>query len=534
MYKLILTISTISLLGTTTFNSCSGPGKEGVAEGTIYYISIDGDDSSRGTSMDQPWKSIEKVNATDFSPGDRILFRGGDQFTGNIKLTSEDSGTEDARIVLSSYGSGKALINGENSEAVRADSCGFLTAENLELRGAGRKKGNTTDGLLALHCNGIRIDHVEAYGFQKSGVHVRQSHDASITNVYAHENGFAGIHVTGTTIWDPDNYDNHNLYIGYCVAENNPGDPTVLDNHSGNGILASSVKGGVIEYCEAFNNGWDMPWTGNGPVGIWIWDATAVTIQYCIAHHNRTNPVAADGGGFDFDGGVSNCTIQYCISHNNEGAGYGLYEFGATKPWENNIVRYNLSQDDGIINGGSVGIWKSDERGAMQGCQIYNNTFFNSKENGPSIWMYKHYPGFEFRNNVFIYNGPFISGVPSITDEVFQGNLYWNLSGDPSFEGFKNLEEWAKATGHEMVGGEFVGLYSDPQFRNAGGVEVTDPEQIGNEALEGYNPDPGSPLIDAGLHLKDLFNLDPGTRDLPGTSIPMNNKFDIGAIESTE
>ena len=93
-----------------------------------------------------------------------------------------------------------------------------------------------------------------------------------------------------------------------------------------NGILASSVEYGTIEYCEAFNNGWDMPWTGNGPVGIWIWDCTDFTIQHCISHHNRNHPEAADGGGFDFDGGVSNSTIQYCISHHNEGAGYGLYE----------------------------------------------------------------------------------------------------------------------------------------------------------------------------------------------------------------
>ena len=32
-------------------------------------------------------------------------------------------------------------------------------------------------------------------------------------------------------------FTNHRIYIGYCKAENNPGDPTELKNHSGNGIV---------------------------------------------------------------------------------------------------------------------------------------------------------------------------------------------------------------------------------------------------------------------------------------------------------
>ena len=36
------------------------------------------------------------------------------------------------------------------------------------------------------------------------------------------------------------------------------------------------------------------------------------------------------------------------------------------------------------------------------------------------------------------------------------------------------------------------------------------------------------------IDLKELFNLDPGSRDILGTAIPKNGKFDIGAIEYTE
>lgn len=498
---------------------------------TSYFISSEGDDRNSGKTEGQAWKSIEKINQTDFSPGDEILLRGGDIFTGTIELSAEDGGTPEKRVRLASYGEGRAIVNGLNREGIIADSCNHLTIELLEVTGSGRSSGNVADGVLVRQCDAVILDQLDVQGFQHSGVRLHQCNDARITHVYSHENGFAGIHVTGTTMGDPVNYDNHNLYIGYCVAENNPGDPTVLENHSGNGILASSVKNGIIEYCEAFNNGWDMVWTGNGPVGIWIWDCTGFTIQYCIAHHNRTNPVAADGGGFDFDGGVSNSTIQYCISHHNEGAGFGLYEFGAAKPWENNTVRYNISMNDGKINGGSVGIWKNDLRGIMRNCQIYNNTFYNSQQEGSNIWLYDNYPGYRFFNNIFVHQGALISGGKSIRDETFLGNLYWNLSGDVSFLGHKDLQAWASATGKEMLDDVFVGIYNEPQLARAGVMEVTDPQLIDQDHLSGYLPMDGSPLIEGGLNLRELFQLDPGARDILGTPIPAGEKFDIGAVE---
>ncbi|MGW8314098.1 MAG: right-handed parallel beta-helix repeat-containing protein [Bacteroidales bacterium] len=520
---LLLTLAILAL------HACTDSGRAGHR---TFYVSNGGDDQNSGRTAAESWKTIDKINQMKFSPGDLILFKSGEEYTGTLTLSAEDSGTEENRIRISSFGDGKPVINGINGEALHADSCDFLTVENLVLKGSGRLTGNITDGLLVRNCKAVVLDHLEVYGFQHNGVHLYRCNNARITHVYAHENGFAGIHVTGSTMRDPENYDNHNLYIGYCVAENNPGDPTVLENHSGNGILASSVKGGVIEYCEAFNNGWDMVWTGNGPVGIWIWDCTEFTIQYCIAHHNRTNPVAADGGGFDFDGGVSSSVIQYCIAHHNEGAGFGLYEFGSAKPWENNTVRYNLSLDDGIINGGSVGIWKNDDRGVMRNCQIYNNTFYNSQDDGNNLWIYDHYPGFQFRNNVFVYNGALIAEDQGLEEEVFQGNLYWNLGGSPSFFGYPNLGEWAQASGKETLNGSLAGIYGDPLFENAGSLELTDPEKISMAALSGFFPGQGSPLIDAGIDLREQFSVDPGEKDLVGTTIPVNLKYDIGAIEA--
>ena len=80
---------------------------------------------------------------------------------------------------------------------------------------------------------------------------------------------------------------------------NNPGDPTNLNNHSGNGIIAGFCKNILIEYCTANNNGWDMPRIGNGPVGIWCYEADSVIIQHCISYQNKTSKGGEDGGGYD-------------------------------------------------------------------------------------------------------------------------------------------------------------------------------------------------------------------------------------------
>jgi hypothetical protein len=495
----------------------------------VYYISKDGDDENSGTSPGKPWETINKLNEINLSPGTRVLFEGGKVYKGTIRLTNEDKGTYNKRISISSYGKGRAIIDGKESSGLIAEDCDYLTISDLIVKGSGRKTGNITDGILFSECDSIEVNNVEIFGFQHSGLHVHKSRNAVIKHVYAHHNGFAGIHVTGRTIRDENNYDNETLYIGHCIAENNPGDPTVTDNHSGNGILASSVKGGIIEYCEAFNNGWDMPWTGNGPVGIWIWDCTDFIIQYCISHDNKTAPGAADGGGFDFDGGVSGSILQYNLSYNNEGPGIGLFEFGAAKAWENNIVRYNISQNDGTNGAGSLAIWKG-ETGNMRNCEVYHNTFYNCNPNGPSLWLYNHWPGFNFRNNIFVYNGSFVFNGHYIEDEVFQGNIYWNLAEGPGIEDFQTVEEWALSTGKEILNGKVVGKFQDPLLYFPGRTSLTDPKKLDASHLPEYAPVSGSPVIDNALDLS-LFNLEKLQYDITGNKIPVGNKYDIGAIE---
>jgi hypothetical protein len=494
----------------------------GASQGTDYYVSPRGDDAAPGT-IRRPWKSIDRVNRATLQPGDRVLFEGGKTFAGTILFDSRDRGRADRKLVLASYGQGRATIDGGNSRALTVESCDHIQIRDLRFLGSGRKTGNTECGILLSRAAGVEVDNVEVTGFRGAGVNINGLHGGRITRVHAHENGFAGINSDGDLSRD--------LYVAHCLAENNPGDPSIKDNHSGNGIVLGKVQDALIEYCEARYNGWDMPRKGNGPVGIWTWAADRVTIQFCVSHHNRST--GTDGGGFDFDGGVTNSVLQYNYSHDNHGSGYLICQYEGATAFRNNIVRYNISQDDGLTNH-NAGIYVWVGGAGMESTDIYNNTIFNSKGAGVAFGGDPKYaapqPRMTFRNNIFVSGEAQIEGGSE--KGRFEGNLYWAM-GDGGFlvDGYKSFDAWVAATGQEKIGGVIVGHYADPLLRKNGTGLLTDPTQLPN--LPEYQLLPGSPAIDAGLDLRERFKMDPGKRDFYGNAIPWGKGYDIGAHEFT-
>ena len=84
-----------------------------VAQATTYYVSRQGRDRHTGTSPDQAWRTLEKVNAMmeSFLPGDNIRFRRGDRFAGQLLVTA--SGTAGRPITFGAYGEGdRPIIDG--------------------------------------------------------------------------------------------------------------------------------------------------------------------------------------------------------------------------------------------------------------------------------------------------------------------------------------------------------------------------------------------------------------------------------------
>ncbi|RKU07480.1 hypothetical protein C6503_24690 [Candidatus Poribacteria bacterium] len=360
-----------------------------------YYVSSLGDDSNTGLSETQPWRSINRVNAAQLFSGDSVWFKTDQTFVGTLCLADvrQSSRHTPLAVTIGSYGSGRATIGARSGTGFIAKNRGGVHLVNLNFVGAGVLKNNAS-GILFINTlpksaklEDIRIHQVDVSGFKHSGISlVAQPTDMSwsgfrdvkITNTTSHDNGDAGISCIGA--WNPDQkgYAHADFYIGNCSAYRNAGIPG-KGSHSGNGIVLAQVDGAIIEHCRAYENGSLNDYEGGGPVGIWAWDANRVVIQFNESHHNRTGS-SKDGGGFDLDGGVTNSVVQYNYSHDNDGAGYLLAQFDGARPFYRNVLRYNLSLNDGRRNRyGGIHLWSTGANGGITDTTIYANSIYTAQ-----------------------------------------------------------------------------------------------------------------------------------------------------------
>ncbi|MEQ4719589.1 hypothetical protein [Nonomuraea sp. B19D2] len=99
--------------------------------GTTYYVdAAGGDDAASGLDEAHAWKSLGKLNETTFRPGDRILLRAGQRWTG--QLWPKGSGESGAPITIDRYGeSGKPRIGRHTYVAELANAAGVTRSDPL-------------------------------------------------------------------------------------------------------------------------------------------------------------------------------------------------------------------------------------------------------------------------------------------------------------------------------------------------------------------------------------------------------------------
>lgn len=441
-----------------------------------YYVSIEGNDENPGTKF-KPFKSIEKVNKLHLQSGDTVYFKSGETFKGTLLPVQDVKVNPKRPIVITSYGREKAVIDGKDSSAVRIYKASYLKIQKLQLVGSGRKTGNIKDGLAVINSDHIDVRNVDISGFQKSGLLVYASQNISADNVFVHDNGSAGITVEAPY----QTRQSRDIKILNCRSENNPGDPTNLNNHSGNGIVVGDCRKVLIDHCTATNNGWDMPRIGNGPVGIWAYEADSVIIQHCLSYKNKTSKGGADGGGYDFDGGVTNSIIQYCMSYDNWGSGYCIFQYWGASPWHNNIYRYNISENDGTVSDSQAGlyIWNSsDDEKQFHDCEVYGNIIYNSKVSAVSFSEKSESKSIHMYNNVFVGRDALIRGKDKIGDVKYWGNDWWSIESKFNIDDIKDLKAWVEKSGKEQKNGKVIGLNIKPDFISPGNAKITSAAQL--------------------------------------------------------
>jgi hypothetical protein len=270
-------------------------------------------------------------------------------------------------------------------------------------------------------------------------------------------------------------------------------------------------------------------------VGIWAYQADSVIIQHCISYRNKTAKGAADGGGFDLDGGVTNSIIQYCLSYDNWGSGYGIFQYYDADKWYNNTLRYCISINDGYETDQASGmfIWNGSNVDSMfTHFYAYNNFFYNDKKYAFSFSDQSRHGKFSFFNNIFVASdsSDIFNGSDNSANDIFLGNVWMKKSGSFVQNGFTNLEKWIKATGYEEQNGAIKGTsFKRELFPTPGHINITDPYSMKTNSmlLSVCN----NALRNKGIDIRKLFSIDIGKKDFFGHPLSLHENFDPGPCE---
>ncbi len=499
-----------------------------------YYVSPSGNDNNNGRSPTAAWQTLDKVSGFTFAPGDTINFQGGATFYGSLQ--GIQGGTPSQPITYTSY-NGRATISSGSGNAIVAYNMGNFVVSNLNLVGEGAGVGQSWgfQDYNTVPVSHLYFENLDVSGYGMAGISIYGTatslvQDVQILGCSVHDNGVRGnTGGSGGILIQGDDIPSLRVVSGVVIDH-----VAVWNNTQQFGIYLANVSGGVVERSEVH----DIASTA-ATLGVTAWASDSIVFQNNESYNNY-DPSLSDGDGFVFGNGVSNSIMQYNYSHDNSGLGFNLVADLPGHPSAfGNTVRYNISENDSWANpyGASLVV-----AGDVWYSEIYNNTIFltgdgSGSRNDVLIFNWTG-QGLHIRNNVFGIapgNGFVFANTSSFAtgnDLVFQGNAYFSTDG--SFRvgyldtSFSDLSDWQNATGQEMLGATPTGFVGDPQLINPGqGGTIGNPDLL--FTLTAYNLQPTSPVGQAGLDLRGLFGIDPGTEDFYGNSLSQGAGFAIGA-----
>ncbi|MDQ1464259.1 MAG: hypothetical protein QOC73_1200 [Actinomycetota bacterium] len=537
-----------------------------MASGPTYYVSTTGSDSNNGTSAATPWKTIGKVNATALGTGGAtVLFNGGQNFAGCLLFDLGEGGTSTSPLTINSYGTGRATITCKTAaaSAIWIHDTGGFSISNLNLvntRGArggyyGIEMSNDLAG--GVKETYFRFDSLDVANFSVAGIAMHAEptdknpatgfSDVRITNVTAHGNRDAGIESWSNrdVTTNPTAYNFDTVYIGSTSAYSNPGIAGKGSN-SGSGIAIGEAQNVTIEYSSAHDNGTSNNNAGGGPVGIWVYQTANAVIQFNESYNNSKGAGAADGGGFDLDGGVTNSTVQYNYSHNNDGAGVLIFQYAGGRPHQNNTVRYNVSVNDarkgnyGAITTGSD--WSGHP---LSNLNVYGNTIYMNATTVDSSAVQSGLRFWDGGSAIKVYNNLVYttgSAVRLLSEErdnpglVLDYNSYWaggNATtlfvwngGVPQYTEGGATTYTSFAAFKTGAGQEAHGSFVDPQLTTPGSMPTLTPTTL--SSLTGYELQSTSPVANTGVTLSSV-GISSGPHDFYGDAVPAGTAFSMGA-----
>lgn len=513
--------------------------------GVTYYVSSSGSDNNSGTSEQQPWKTLEKVNVTVFSTGDKILFKSGEQWSG--KLYPKGSGSETNPIAISNYGTGdKPQINGDGVSGALGGAVVLYNQDhwvisNLEIT------NKPADGVLAdgvqvprfgiivrWHDYGtgrnIRIDNCNIHDiagmknirFSGEGIMIVATGSDQQTNyedVIIENCRIVNIDRTGISIWSQwhqrgnifygtnsslGDADYHATKGAYKAAKGVIIRGNYLSDTGGDGIIVSCTENAIIEHNTLYRANQNRI---GGNAGMWPHNSDGTIMQYNEVAYTR---VSGDGQAIDIDILCSDVISQYNFTHHNEGGSHLVCSDGNAGSTSRNTIRYNISYNDGHRSR-IFTLTGTTDNTYIHNNVIYQDNPLNATE--PETGLLHATPWNGSPKNTYFFNNiiHFNKGGHNAS--------YFDTYLGTSFFASNNCW-WGSNTEIRMDPTINGSMIADPKFVS------TTLTGTGLESLEGFKLQNGSPCIGVGT-----VGPKRGVKDFWGTAIPASG-INIGAHQT--
>jgi len=525
-----------------------------IAHTEIYYVSNAGSDSNNGTTTENAWQTLSKVNGFTFASGDVIQFKRGDTFYGSITVPRSD-------LTFGAYDTGNNPI-----------ISGFETLSGWSDQGNGIYRATTT---ATVSCNVVTVNGVNTPKgrYPKTGWLVYESSvgrtsitDTQLTNTPNWTGAEAVIMVNNWTIERSliTNHTNSTITYtagspGYTEFETSAGSQYFIQNDvktltalgdwycdgthmymyfgandpSTYVVKASVIDKGIVNSTKNRTNVSNLIFEGFNTHGIYVYLSSTISITNC------TTQLGGYSGIFgDSNNGI---TVDGCTSINNNGSGVDINSTAATV--KNSIIDNNgMTAGMASVNGiGHTAITVRSTGGLIEYNKVSNSgyngiMFFNNN-------MIVRYNEVYNTNSVLTDGGGIYTYVGSATPSSTGQKVYNNIIHDCGANGlyndnFSNNIEWYNNT---VVNAVRYGFHSnfpystnihDNKFYNTNGFSI---QNAGDAVSVAHDNTISNNIVVQGAIDQTLFTLrDLGTFRVQNFGTSDNNTFiGIDGLNST-
>jgi hypothetical protein len=553
---------------------------EETSSGTTYYFSSSIGNDDNACTQASPCQTISKVNSLSYNGGDTVAFRAGDTWTlttssvrflgSNNHVGAQNVHPNSQTFTITTYGSGScrplaALTNGCATFQLGDTSsltAGFVlinlantVMENVVVIGGttGALRFHASSGIYITNSGGnnanVTVRNVEVQDYAlliNVQVQAGALRDLSILDNYLRGSSPGktvdmGIYASGSI--------NGGLIEGNLITNIGGHDSSASGYYSGgsgNGILIANGATGITDQFNITSNFGANINSCGGPAGNWTYIASHTTIQFNESYGGVPSKYTAgcDWDGFDIDAGSSDVIVQYNYSHGNYGAAFNAYITNEhNHNWERNVIRYNISENDGQNpSTGFGGVTIGGAANTSTASAIYNNTLSSNNDGragGFCLYILVNNDVL-FANNICYNNGEHGNALLLYTgfDEgamTLVNNDYYRVNGSGAMFGWAGAFYATLAAFQAGTAKDNGSIGIDPKLTPTGDREscYSSGIPVGPQPCpRNYAVHADSAVVGAGLDLtKAPYGLNPGKRDYYGNAIPhsVGSGYNIGA-----